>query len=108
MSHRVTVQTEIKDKALAIQALKASNIAFREQGDVLHLTSGGYENVSLNLKSGEVSGDTDYGHKAGKLGLLRQNYAEAKYKAEAFKQGVTISGREELKNGDIVLQCSMA
>lgn len=108
MSHRVTVQTEIKDKGLALQALKASNISFREQGDTLHLTGGGYENVSINLKTGSVSGDTDYGHQASKLGLLRQNYAEAKYKAEAFKQGVSISDRRVEKNGDIVLQCRMA
>lgn len=108
MSHRVTVQTEIKDKALAISALKAGNISYREQGDMLHLTSGGFDGATINLRTGDISGDTDYGHQAGKLGLLRQNYSEAKYRAEAIKQGISITSKSVNKDGDIVLMCRMA
>lgn len=108
MSHRVTVNTEIKDRALAIEALKSAGISFREQGDTLALESGDYRNATLNLKTGAITGDTDWGHNAGKLGLLRQNYAEAKFKQEAFRQGVSITDRTVDKDGNIVLSCRMA
>lgn len=108
MSHRVTVQTEIKDRALAIEALKAAGVSYREQGEVLHLTSGGYENTTLNLKTGAISGDTDYGHNAGKLGLLRQNYSEAAFRQESFRQGISIQDRSVDKDGNIVLHCRTA
>lgn len=108
MSHRVTVQTEIKDKALAIEALKAAGVQYREQGDNLMLTGGNYNNATINLKTGAITGDTDWGHDAGKLGLLRQNYAEAKFRAEAFRTGVSVTGRTIDKDGSIVLSCRMA
>lgn len=108
MSHRVTVQTEIKDRALAIDALKAAGIQYREQGDFLYLTSGGYENSTLNLKTGQIQGDTDYGHNAGKLGVLRQHYAEAQFKQEAFRQGISIQSRTTDKDGNVVLHCRTA
>jgi hypothetical protein len=108
MSHRVTVQTEIKDRALAIEALKSVGVQYREQGEVLHLTSGGYENATINLKSGQVLGDTDWGHNASKLGLLRQAYSEAKFRQESFRQGVSITSRTVDKDGNVVLMCRMA
>jgi len=108
MSHRVTVQTEIKDRMLAIDSLKAANIQYREQGDTLYLTSGGFENATLNLKTGQVSGDTDYGHNVGKLGVLRQHYAEAKFKQESFRQGISIQSRTVDRDGNIVLHCRTA
>lgn len=110
MSHRVTVQTEIKEKAHAISALKSNKIEHREQGDTIHLLGAGYEGSSINLRTGQItSGDTDY-HSvdSGKLGLLRQAYSEAKFRAEAFKEGVEISDKSFNKNGDIVLHCRMA
>jgi hypothetical protein len=110
MSHRVTVQTEIKEKEHALSALKSQKIEYREQGDTIHLLSGDYSGSSINLKSGMItSGDTDY-HRvdAGKLGLLRQAYAEAKFKAEAFKQGIEISDRTLNRDGEIVLRCRTA
>jgi len=110
MSHRVTVQTEIKEKAHALSALKTSKIEFREQGDTIHLLGTGYEGASINLRTGQItSGDTDYyGVDAGKLGLLRQAYSEAKFRAEAFKEGVEINGKSVNKNGEVVLHCRMA
>jgi hypothetical protein len=108
MSHRVTVQTEIKDKALAIEALKAAGVSYREQGNTLQLTGGNYNNAVINLATGQITGDTDWGHDAGKLGLLRQNYTEAKFRAEAFRTGVSITDRVVDKDGNIVLSCRMA
>jgi len=107
MSHRVTVQTEIKDKDCAIQALKDAKVRFEESGDSLRITSGPCSNAVINLKTGEVSGDTDYRHNTKELGLLRQMYAEAKFKAELFKTGGTVDSRNVDRNGDVVFMHTM-
>jgi hypothetical protein len=107
MSHRVTYQTEINEKEFALAALRQSKIQFREQGDTIHLQGSGYDGSSINLKTGMiVSGDTDhYAVDAGKLGLLRQAYTEAKYRAEAFRIGTDIQNKEIVKiNGQDVVK----
>lgn len=93
MSHRVTTDTEIKDKALALQACKTAGVSYTEQGDVIRFTSGGLRNASLDLRTGRISGDTDYGHTKDTLGALRQAYSEAKYRYEGQKQGVVFESR---------------
>ena len=108
MSHRVTVQTEIKDKAIAISALKAAGISYREQGNTLALSGGQFDRSVINLSTGQITGDTDYGHDQSRLGMLRQHYSEAKFKAEALKQGIEVQQRTVNKDGDIILQCRMA
>jgi hypothetical protein len=76
MSRRVTTKTEIKDKALAIDALKLAGMSYRDEGDSLLITSGAIANARINLTTGEVSGDSDYrGHSAEGLGALRQYYS---------------------------------
>ena len=107
MSHRVTTRTEIKDSVLAKQALKQAGMAYQESGDTLHITSGGMRGAVINLKTGEVSGDSDYGHTRDNLGSLRQAYGEAKYRAECMKQGITISSRA-MEGENVVLYCRMA
>lgn len=110
MSHRVTVQTEIKDRNLAVAALNAKGIQFRESGSQLSLLSGDFAGATLNLSTGAlVSGDVDY-HRVdeSKMGLLRQAYAEQKYRAEAFKEGITIESAHTDKQGVIRLKCRTA
>lgn len=104
MSHRVTVESEIKDLDVLRAAVSASKGTLSGTGTV-RITGGAYSNVSVNLKTGEVSGDTDYDHTAAKIGLLRQAYAEAKYHKEAAMLGITVTDREVQKNGNIVLRC---
>jgi hypothetical protein len=104
MSHRVTTQTEIKDKTLAIQAIKGAKLQYREVGnDQLVITSGGMNNATIDLRTGVISGDSDYGHDKENLGVLRQHYSEAKFRAESLKNGVSIESRVVEKNGDVVL-----
>lgn len=107
MSHRVTTQTEIKDKALAIQALKQANMAYSESGSTLHITTGPIADAMINLTTGEVSGDTDRGHKRGDdgLGILKRFYAEAKVQQECALQGIVIEERIVEKDGRIRLKC---
>lgn len=108
MSRRVTTKTEIKDSEIAQSALKSAGMAFTvEAGGNIRITSGPCKNAVIDIRSGEVSGDTDFGHDQSKLGLLRQLYGEAKFKAEAFKNGTTIHHREVNKDGEVVLMCSM-
>lgn len=109
MSHRVTTETEIKDKGLALQALKQAGFSYREVSpDTLTITSGPMTHASLNLTTGTVSGDTDHGHSRDSLGVLKQFYGEAKYRAECLKQGIQIESRQLDKQGNIVLMCAMA
>jgi hypothetical protein len=111
MSHRVTTQTEIKDKAIAMAALKNAGLSFTESGNTLRITSGGQlRNAVINLSTGEISGDTDFGHTQDGLGIVRQHYGEAKFRAEAAKSGrVTIQQRYvDQKTGDVVLKCRMS
>jgi hypothetical protein len=106
MSHRVTTQTEIKDKGLAIQALKHAGLSYREVGDQISITSGRMANSTIDLRTGTISGDTDHGHTRETLGMLRQYYGEAKYRAECAKQGISIESRAVNKEGHIVLTCA--
>lgn len=110
MSHRVTVQSEIKDREIAIQALKSSKIEYREAGDTIHMLSGDFNGANINLKTGTItSGDVDhYVGDVAKLGVLRQAYSEAKFRSEAFKQGISVESREVLQNGEIKLRCRTA
>jgi len=108
MSRRVTTKTEIKDKALAIDALKLAGMSYRDEGASLLITSGACANARISLATGEISGDSDFAHNAETLGALRQFYGEAKYRLEAQRQGITITSRSIERNGDIVLMCRMA
>lgn len=107
MSHRVTTQTEIKDKEIAINALQLAKMSYEDSGDNLRITSGDLRNAVIDLNTGLISGDTDYRHNPEKLGALRQFYGEAKYRAECLKTGISITGRELDKEGNIVLMCRM-
>jgi hypothetical protein len=108
MSHRVTTDTEIKDLNLLTAACKSASINFSDMGNSqIRFTSGSLNNATLDLKSGRITGDSDYGHTATGLSALKQHYGEAKYKAECLRQGIQIESRTVQSNGDIVLMCSM-
>lgn len=109
MSKRVTTQTDIKDKGLAIAALTSAGLAFQEMGNTLRITSGPLANATIDLGSGLISGDTDFGHRKESMGILRQHYSEAQFRKEATKAGVSIGQRlVEKQSGDVILKCRMA
>lgn len=103
MSRRVTQKTEIKDLALATQALKQAGISYRVSGSMIYLTSGGFDNACIDLKTGTISGDEDHGHSEGKFGELRQHYSEAMVRHEYLKTGTSIDSRVTDQEGNIVL-----
>lgn len=109
MSKRITTQTDIKDKGLAIKALGQLGLAYEEMGSTsLRITSGTLGNAVIDLTTGKVSGDTDYGHRRESLGDLRQAYAELKFRADAAKEGVQIKQRFVRQDGKVRLVCRMA
>jgi hypothetical protein len=108
MSHRVTTETEIKDKALLTQACKTAGVTFAEMGqESIRFTSGPLSNAVLDLRSGRITGDSDYGHTTSGLSILKQHYGEAKYKNECARQGIQIESRNVDHEGNIILMCSM-
>jgi hypothetical protein len=103
MSRRVTTKSAIKDKNLAAQALKAAGLTFEDCGNTLRVTSGSMRNASIDLRTGEISGDSDYGHTSETLGQVRVHYSEAEYLAMCFKKGHTLESRTLIQNGEVEL-----
>lgn len=109
MSHRVTVKTEIKDRSIAISALKDAKMSFREASNgVIEISSGDLRGAKIDLSTGEITGDTDFSHTAASLGRFRQNYAEAKFRQEAIVNGISIESREVDTKGVIRMRCRTA
>jgi len=104
MSHRVTTETEMTDANLVATVLRAAGIEFTMQKKNV-LISEGDATAILNLKTGRLTYST--GPVPEKLGLLKQLYAEATYRAACMREGVTIESRTVDKNGDIILMISV-
>lgn len=105
MSHRVTVQSDMTDKSIAIAALTSANLSFTEQDNILYVQQGGgRQNFTINLKTGAIVGDSDY-HKEAELGLLRQHYSLAKFMKEALDQGHQVQSQFTDEQGNFVLLC---
>jgi hypothetical protein len=108
MSRRITNQTNITDKAIALHALQMAGIDHQVQGNSIYFKSGALANAVLNLNTGMISGDSDHGHTKESLGMLRQYYSEAVVKSECAKQGVMIDERQTDQEGNIILMWHMA
>ena len=90
MSHRVTTKTRINDKELAIQALKLAGMSYREEGtSVIRITSGSMREATLDLRTGTITGDSDY-HRQDTLGALRRHYSEAEIRQRCLLEGHSI------------------
>lgn len=107
MSHRVTTQTEIKDKTIALAALKASGASFVDRGQTIEVTSGPMNGATIDLRTGSIGGSYDVGlrNTNDSIGYLKRFYAEEKVKAECHLQGIVIESREVQKDGSIKLTC---
>lgn len=103
MSHRVTTQTEIKDQDVATAALKSAGYTFDQRDQTIFITSGDLRNATIDLRTGVVSGDTDYQHSDSKFSALKKFYAEEKVKKEFQRQGGYIESRTVNAQGHIVL-----
>lgn len=108
MSRRISKKLNITDRELAKDALHLADCRFQEHGNSLFVTSGVLCNASVNLETGEISGDSDYGHSEATFGVLRQYYAEAELRREYAKNGTTIDEKQTDEEGSIVLMWHMA
>jgi hypothetical protein len=103
MSHRVTTKSEIKDAELAESALKQAGFSFDRRGNSILITSGELHGATINLQTGDIQGDSDYGHRADRFGALRQFYSEAKVKKEMAKNAGYVEERSVDQQGNIIL-----
>jgi hypothetical protein len=104
MGEQVTVETEMKDATILTTALQATGMTSKI-GKRKAVLSDGEATASLDFKTGRLTYRA--GPMAGKIGRLRQLYAEAGYRAECERRGITVEGRTVDKDGNIVLMCSV-
>lgn len=112
MSHRVVTTTNITDKKIATMALNKKGWAFVDEGTSLRITSGPMDRATINLKTGEVVGDSDFhGYSRGtgnsSLEALNQEYAVQKIRATVRKQGGTIQSQKTVGE-QVILMAHMA
>lgn len=103
MSRRVSTKTNITDKDVAIAALGYAQVQHSVSGNRIFLQSGPLLGAVLDLETGDLSGDTDFGHSEASLGVIKQYYAEALFRVESSKIGTTIDQRAVDHEGNIVL-----
>lgn len=102
MSHRVTTQTQIKDKTLALEAFAQAGVKFKPAGANAFDIESGRSKGKIDLSSGVITGDTDRWADTD-FDVLRQAYAEGAYVSELRRQGATIQSRTTDQEGNIVI-----
>jgi hypothetical protein len=107
MSHRLTIESPIKDKGLAQQVLRAQNIQFVAETtrNRIKLSDPRYAvrgmDTYIDLDKGEIVGDSD---RIRDLGELRQAYSEAKIMADAIANGDEIVSRSKTADGKVIIR----
>lgn len=89
MSHRVSIKSSITNAAACEAALKSKNWTYSLNNNIVHVTGGPMRGASINLRTGEVAGDSDY-HRASNsegLGALNQAYAEQLIRMDVASKG---------------------
>lgn len=107
MSKRVTTETEIKDRSIAMDAFRAANVQAREITADTFEVRAGRSVGTLNLRTGQIVGD-DMSFTAKDFEPLKQHYAERKYLWELTQRGASVHSRNVEQNGDIVIVYQIA
>lgn len=106
MSRRITTKTQMTNKELTEQALKSAGLSYVEEGaSMFRITSGDMRNATLDLRTGNIVGDTDL-HGRDTLGSLRKHYSEAQIRHRCLMEGHSIEERQVLQDGRVRLVCS--
>lgn len=100
MSRRITTKTKMTNRDLAIDAIKMAGYSYQVSGNAITITSGPMSRARLDLRTGTISGDSDW-HTTDTLGALKQNYSEAAVRQQCRKTGATIESREVMKDGKV-------
>jgi len=112
MSHRARFETSIKNMDIAKRALSKNNIAFREEGTRITLTTGAYRDTVIDTRSGIVTGaDVDHNTSATDttIGSLRQMYSVEERLDMHFRVGTSVVNQYTKMKGNqkvVVLCCS--
>lgn len=102
MSHRITLNAQLKDRKAAAQALKKKKWDFREEDDRFQITTGPMARAFINFSTGAVEGDSDL-HSKSQLGGLNQAYSEEMMLGRISDEGGLIEERLVLGDGTIRL-----
>ena len=98
MSKRTEVKTTMTDKKFVIEAFKREQLQYEEMSDtMLRITSGALARATLDLTTGTITGDSDYGHGQNALGKLNRHYSEALARFRAMRAGTQIQSCKEEK-----------
>lgn len=98
MSHRVTTQTEVRDRTLAEAALRQMGCNFTAEGNGIRINSGPLSRTFVDLGTGVIEGDTDDRHTTSSLRSLSAFYAEAKIRSDVMLRGGSINDRHETRD----------
>lgn len=103
---RTTTETELRDAALVEIALRAAGFTFTREGEAFDIAAPEGIRARLDLRTGRLFSDSAEMPK--KFCVLRQHYAEARYRAECESLGIKIEARTVDREGNIILMCSEA
>ena len=111
MSHRITYESKITDRDLAISALKSLGASYQDLNGVLTITSGSLNRASIDLANGKINTDSDW-HKKDAISQLKVAYTEADARRDYNRTGVSIVGRQVVNyqgvEGVVLLKCHRA
>ncbi len=102
MSHRITLNTEIKDRTAAAKALGKKGWRFQDEGTEYRITSGPMSGAFIDFNTGVIAGDTDI-HSKDALGGLNQAYGEEVMLKRVEGECGTVEERLVLADGTIRL-----
>jgi hypothetical protein len=111
MSHRITYESKIVDRDLAVVALKSLNMAYQDINETLRITSGPLNGSVINLSTGKIESDSDWNH-SNHINSLKIAYTEADARRDYNRTGVSITGRQVVNyqgvEGVVILHCHRA
>ena len=112
MSHRITYESKIVDRDLAVAALKSLSVAYQDLNNgILKVTSGPLNRATINLTTGKIESDSDWSH-SEHINSLKIAYTEADARRDYNRTGVSIVSRQVVKyqgvEGVVLLNCRRA
>lgn len=111
MSHRITYESKITDRDLALKALDSLGMTYQESGDSIIVTSGVLNRAILHPKVGKIDTDSD-DHSSEDLNKLKIAYTEMQARREYSRNGVSVVSRQVVTyqgiEGVVLLKCRRA
>ncbi len=101
---RLFTRTDIRDTALLRKAAEALGLRVRSRSEVKVVSPELPGMAVVDLATGVLSAPAEW---RPVISQLRKHYAEAKFRAQAAREGVEIRSRIVQPDGSIVLKCRM-